>query len=64
MDNEEYQIGHRCVGAPVFDYRGSPVAAISASGSIAQLSDDKLEMVIREVKQAAEKLSRRMGYVE
>ena len=35
-----------------------------ASGSIAQLSDDKLEMVIREVKQAAEKLSRRMGYVE
>lgn len=64
MDNEEYQIGHRCVGAPVFDYRGSPVAAISASGSIAQLSDDKLEMVIQEVKQAAEKLSRRMGYVE
>lgn len=64
MDNEEYQTGHRCVGAPVFDYRGSPVAAISASGSIAQLSDDKLELVIQEVKQAASSLSQRMGYVE
>lgn len=64
MDNEEYQLGHRCVGAPVFDYRGSPIAAISASGSIAQLSDDSLEMVIREVKQAAFNLSLRMGYVE
>lgn len=64
MDNEEYQLGHRCVGAPIFDYRGSPVAAISASGSVAQLSDKKLEMVIQEVKRAAMNLSRRMGYVE
>ncbi len=64
MDNEEYQIGHRCIGAPVFDYRGSPVAAISASGSISQLPDDKLELVIREVKESAARLSQRMGYVE
>ena len=64
MDNEEYQIGHRCVGAPIFDYRGSPVAAVSASGSTAKLSDDRLESVIREVKRAAANLSRRLGYVE
>lgn len=64
MDNEEYQIGHRCIGAPVFDYRGLPVAAISASGSTSQLSDDKLEHVIQTVKQAAYNISRRMGYVE
>lgn len=64
MDDEEYEMGHRCVAAPVFDYRGSPVAAVSASGSTAQLSDDKLEIVIKEVKQAASNLSLRMGYVE
>ena len=63
MDNEEYQLGHRCVGAPVYDYRGTPVAAISASGSITQLSDRNLEAVIQEVKSAAASLSRRMGYV-
>lgn len=63
MDNEEYQLGHRCVGAPVYDYRGTPVAAISASGSITQLSDRNLEAVIQEVKNAAASLSRKMGYV-
>lgn len=63
MDNEEYQMGHRCVGAPVYDYRGTPVAAISASGSITQLSDKNLELVIQEVKQAAESLSKKLGYI-
>lgn len=64
MDNEEYQIGHRCVGAPIFDYRGTPVAAISASGSVLRLSDERLDDVIREVTSAARNLSRRMGYIE
>lgn len=64
MDNEEYEMGHRCVAVPVFDYRGTPVAAVSASGSSAQLSEEKLEIVIREVKQAAANLSRRLGYIE
>jgi DNA-binding IclR family transcriptional regulator len=63
IDNEEYQMGHRCVGAPVFDYRGSPVAAISASGSIDRMSDGRLEGIIKEVKLSAENLSRHMGYV-
>ena len=64
MDDEEYQKGHRCVGAPVFDYRGTAVAAISASGSIRQLPDSVLDSVISEVKQVAANLSRRMGYME
>lgn len=63
MDDEEYQLGHRCIGAPVYDYRGTPVAAISASGSVRQLPDDILDSVIQEVKQAAADLSRKMGYI-
>ncbi|MDD3367614.1 MAG: IclR family transcriptional regulator [Lachnospiraceae bacterium] len=64
MDNEEYQMGHRCVGAPVFDYKGAAVAAISASGSIREISDDKLETIIKYVKNSAAQISKRMGYVE
>ncbi len=64
MDNEEYQIGHRCIGAPVFDYRGSAIAAISASGEVSQLSDERLDLVVEEVKRAAKDLSRNMGYIE
>lgn len=63
MDDEEYPLGHRCIGAPVYDYRGTPVAAISASGSVRQLPDNILDSVIREVKQAASDLSRKMGYI-
>ena len=64
MDDEEYEIGHRCVGAPIYDYRGLPVAAISASGSVNLLTDDKLETVIHKVKDLAGLLSRQIGYVE
>ncbi len=63
MDNEEFQIGHRCVGAPIFDYRGEPVAAISASGSITKISDEKLKMIIQQVRDAAMNISKRMGYL-
>lgn len=62
MDNEEYQLGHRCIGAPVFDYRGEAVAAISASGTVTELTDDRIDMVAGEVMSAARHLSRRMGY--
>ena len=64
MDDEEYEIGHRCVGATVYDYRGLPVAAISASGSVNLLTDDKLETVIQKVKELDGLLSRQIGYVE
>lgn len=63
MDNEEYQSGHRCVGAPIFDYRGDMVAAISASGSINSMTDNHLPDIIRQVKNVAEKISKQMGFV-
>ncbi len=63
MDNEEYQTGHRCIGAPIFDYRGDAVAAIGASGPVTQLTDEKLEKVIRSVQDVANDISRRMGYI-
>ena len=64
MDDEEYEIGHRCIGATVYDYRGLPVAAISASGSVSLLGDDRIETVIEKVKELAGQLSRQIGYVE
>lgn len=64
LDDEEYEINHRCIGATIFDYRGIPVAAISASGTVSQLSDEKLPKITKEICLMASKLSRRMGYIE
>ena len=63
IDDEEYEAGHRCVGAPIFDYRGDVVAAVSASGPVTLLDDALLPRVIEKVKAAACKISLRLGYV-
>ncbi|MDR1243178.1 MAG: IclR family transcriptional regulator [Deltaproteobacteria bacterium] len=62
MDDEEYQSGHRCVGAPVFDYRGDSLAAISVSGSVARITDGRIEDIAVEVRSTAQAISRSMGY--
>ena len=62
LDNEEYEKGHRCVGAPIFDYRGDIVAAISASGDKHVLTDDRIEEVADYVVKTALELSRNLGY--
>lgn len=62
IDDEEYEEGHRCIGATVYDYRGQPIAAISASGSVNVLTDDRLNDTVDKVKLWASQLSRRIGY--
>lgn len=64
MDDEEYEEGHRCIGAAVYDYRGQPIAAISASGSVNVLTDDRISNTVEKVKLWASQLSRRIGSPE
>ncbi|WP_158539743.1 IclR family transcriptional regulator [Gordonibacter sp. 28C] len=64
MDDEEYEIGHRCVAAPVFNYRGDAIAAVGVSGTPDSISDDRIDDISRQVMLAASRLSERMGYVE
>ena len=64
MDDEEFEEGHRCIGATIYDYRGLPVAAISASGSAGVLTDEMLDKTIERVKLWASQLSRQIGYIE
>lgn len=61
-DNEEHEIGVRCVGAPVFNYRGKVEGAISISGPTIRITKDKVEDLAREVKKYAGLISRELGY--
>jgi IclR family KDG regulon transcriptional repressor len=63
IDNEELDIGVRCVGAPIRDYTRRIVGAISVSGPTMRLTDERIENeLIPKVKKAAEEISSKLGY--
>jgi IclR family KDG regulon transcriptional repressor len=63
LDNEEYNPGVRCVGAPVRDYTGRVVGGISVCGPSFRMTDEVLKgKIIRVVKEAGEKVSKRLGF--
>jgi len=65
VDDEEFEEGVRCIAAPVRDYTGNVVAALSISGPAMRMTDKKvMDDLIQAVKDAAEELSRRLGYQE
>jgi DNA-binding IclR family transcriptional regulator len=61
VDNEELSIGLRCVAAPVFDYSDRPSYALSISGPIHRLSDDRIESIKRLLMSVSARLSKEIG---
>ncbi len=63
LDNEEYDLGVRCVGVPLRDYTGRVVGGISVCGPSFRMTDEVLkEKIIPAVKEAGEKVSKRLGF--
>ena len=62
VDNEEWEPGTKCAGAPIYDYRNKVVAALSTAWNCQQRDND-LNEVGRLVREAALKISFRLGYV-
>lgn len=60
-DDEELEVGLRCVAAPVSDHSGRIVAAVSVSGPAARIEGKSREKAIKCVIMAAAELSRRLG---
>ena len=61
FDNEEDEIGFRCVGAPIFENDRTVIAAISVAGTTAQISGTTLDSLSRIVKDAADEISQRFS---
>jgi IclR family KDG regulon transcriptional repressor len=61
-ENEEFGLGMRCVGAPVFNREGKAIAAVSASGTTGQIHEQNIDSIQRIVRDAAKTISRSLGY--
>ena len=64
MDDEEFELGQRCIGAPIYDYKGDIVAAVSASGEKHILTDERIPEVAAYIMQIASEISKAIGYLE
>jgi len=62
-DNEECEIGVRCVAVPIRNYTGKIVAGLSISGPTTRLTLPVIAMHIEEFKKIALKASRSLGYM-
>ncbi len=62
IDDEEHEENIRCIAAPVYDYRGEVIAAVSTSGPDNVISKERDKEICSYVLEAAEQISKRMGY--
>jgi len=63
IDNEESELGERCVAAPIFDHLGRVAAAVSVSAPVPRLPMSEMPRFSVQVRKTAEAISRGLGYL-
>jgi DNA-binding IclR family transcriptional regulator len=61
-DNEECEIGARCIAFPIRNFSGKIVAGFSVTGLTARMSDSFLNTRLEMLQQTADAISRELGY--
>lgn len=62
IDNEENEVGVRCIGAPIFNRFGQIEGAISISGVALRVTAEKIPIIAQEVITYAQRISWELGY--
>jgi IclR family acetate operon transcriptional repressor len=57
VDDQEHAIGLRCVAAPIFDEHGDAIGAISLSGPMIRLCDERIPVLGQLVRDTAETIT-------
>lgn len=63
IDEEERTVGTVCVGAPVRDFTGRVIAAISVTGPADELRSDRRRQATEQVVAHAQMVSRKLGHI-
>ena len=61
-DNQECEVGVRCVAFPIKDFSGKNIAAISVSAPITRLSPEKEARVIQVLQEVSRRASEDLGW--
>jgi DNA-binding IclR family transcriptional regulator len=62
VDDEENNLGARCLGAPVFNQQGTIEAAVGLSGTINQVNSHTMPRIVEALKNAARHISMQLGH--
>ena len=62
VDDEENNLGARCLGAPVFNQQGGIEASLGLSGTINQVNSHSMPRILEALKDAARHISMQLGY--
>jgi len=62
VDDEENNMGARCLGAPIFNQDGAIEASLGLSGTINQVNEQTMPRIVEALKDAARHISMGMGY--
>lgn len=63
MNDEEEELGIRCIAAPIRDYRGQPIAALSVAAPSARLDGAHLTPIVDLLMARASDVSRSLGFI-
>ena len=63
IDDEEIEVGLRCIAAPIRDHSGRVTASISVAAPVQRMSKKTVQTTIPSVVAAADAISRRLGYL-
>ena len=64
VDDEEFDIGVRCVAAPVFDFRNKVIGSIGISGPLSRMTSANMDTLIGQVLLTSRRLSEKMKFAQ
>ena len=64
VNDEEVELGVRCIGAPIFDSKARVIATLSIAGPVFRMTKDRVPELARTVVSVADALSSELGHHE
>ena len=62
IDDEELALGMRCIAAPIFNFTGNCIAAISLAGPTIRMTDDRIKEIKEAIIFVSKTISMKLGW--